>query len=49
MPEHLEIRIIKEFLIIPIIINNERRWLEFANIQQQYLSYFGWMNIGWVD
>ena len=52
-PENHDIRIIKRFLIIPVKINDEYRWMEKASIKQQYLYTTGhcmkWVNISWED
>ena len=35
-------RIIKKFLFVPKCINNEYRWLEFANIKQVFQKQINW-------
>jgi len=41
-------RIIKKYLIIPIMLNNEWRWLESAKIEQEY-TFMGWYNMSWAN
>lgn len=52
-------RIVRRFLLHPVTINEERRWLEFARIRQRCTIRFGadgdgnrvrtWENVAWVD
>jgi len=52
-----DIRTIKKFLWLPKTIHNERRWLEFAKIKQQfnfymdflYLTCEEWTDLCWDD
>jgi hypothetical protein len=53
-----EKRIIKRFLLFPTSINNQTRWLEFANIEQEvevswceigFIYITSWENIRWID
>lgn len=55
IPNDGDTRIIKVFLIRPLRIGNEERWLEVTQIKQVYrgrktpLSERGWINTEWVD
>lgn len=51
-------RIVKQFLWLPLTLNNETRWLEFAHIEQKYAGYSdnrlgivkpGWYDVGWEN
>jgi hypothetical protein len=45
-------RIVTKFLLFPIVIDNEFRWLEKVKIEQKYiLSPFGysWINKRFID
>lgn len=35
-PKHNDNRVLRKFLLLPTRINEEVRWLCFANIQQRY-------------
>ncbi len=39
--KHLEIKIIKKYLFLPLRINNEIRWLEYAIIKARWYSPIG--------
>ena len=47
------IRILTKFLLFPMTINNEFRWLELASFEQKLcLDYGGdwyWENIKWIN
>jgi hypothetical protein len=47
-PSRLQKRIINKFLILPVKIERETRWLETASIIQIYF-FQGWTNIKWVN
>jgi len=43
-------RIINRFLILPKRIRDDKRWLEFVKIQQEYSEMDGaWRNIKFID
>ena len=46
-------RVVKRFLLFPCIINEEMRWLEFAQIEQELtrgINYkWIWINKNWID
>lgn len=57
-PKTMDIRIKQNFLILPLKINNEIRWLEKVRIKQQYnildnheesISIYGWTNVEFLD
>lgn len=35
------------FLILPMYLNGEWRWLEFASLVYEYTLYNGWTLISW--
>ena len=36
-PKEYESRIVERFLLLPVTLNNEKRWLETAKIEQRYI------------
>lgn len=42
------VRVIKKFLFLPLTLNNETRWLEFATIMQVYVTHY-YMDSEWVS
>ena len=44
VPKSGDRRIVEKFLLFPVNINGERRWLERATIEQQYFMSM-WINI----
>ena len=45
-------RIITKFLFLPVVIDNEVRWLEKVTIRQRYyegFAYSWWENLAWID
>ena len=46
-------RVVKRFLILPLTINKETRWLEFVKIEQHAYDvdyyFFPWHNIKFLD
>ena len=57
-PDDGDVRIKEKFLLFPLMINRETRWLEFAKWQQEYYirhSIFGgifkegWKDVKWID
>jgi hypothetical protein len=49
-PEIGSERTISIFLWLPIMIEGETRWLEFAKIRQVYSTYtFGWSNMEFIE
>lgn len=52
-PKIGDIRLLHKFLFLPIIINSELRWLEWAIIEQQYDfdvdSGNYWRHLSWID
>ena len=47
-----EIRIVKRFLILPRLIDNEKRWLEMAEIEQKMTfenDKWYWKDIKWIN
>jgi hypothetical protein len=42
-------RIKKGFLFFPKVINNETRWLEFAEWEQKYVVDNAWISTKWID
>ena len=54
-PKENDTRIVNMFLLFPIRIGNERRWLEMAKIEQKYVYTYTYDNgfaheVGnWVD
>ncbi|ACA57324.1 hypothetical protein CLK_A0105 (plasmid) [Clostridium botulinum A3 str. Loch Maree] len=50
-PQHHEIRTIRKFLIFPLTIKSETRWLEFVYIRQWYDDYYfrAWRNDYFVN
>ena len=44
-------RVIKRFLFLPKLINNEKRWLEFAKIEQKLIcnGKIRWVNTQWKN
>lgn len=61
LPKEGDTRIKTKFLILPKIINHERRWLEIASYKQQVsivkilydassVEYvYGWKDIEWIN
>ncbi len=51
MPQHLEERIKRKFLWLPLEIDNEVRWLEYANVKQIYIRclMYAWRNQEWIN
>ncbi len=48
-PKHMEERIRKGFLIFPIEINHEIRWLEYARWTEHYSEYQNkWIKDEWA-
>jgi hypothetical protein len=47
--EHGERRIIRTYLLLPKSIDGEVRWLESANILQQFTYTLGWSDIEFID
>lgn len=49
-PNHGEIKTVKKFLILPVMIDNEIRWLETATIKYKFnFIYEKWEAIGFVN
>ena len=51
-PQTGDKRTIKKFALLPIIINEEVRWLEFVTIYQEFIIGYGstiWLNIKFID
>lgn len=54
-PKHLNIRIVKRFLLFPCRIKDDCRWLEIVRIRQQFFVCSnwpysrGWVDVAWVD
>ena len=59
-PKENDTRIVDMFLLFPIRIGNERRWLEMAKIEQKYIYTYTydcgfanpegrWMNYRFID
>lgn len=49
LPCEGSVRIKKKFLVIPLTIGYERRWLEFVSIMQRYNEQHGvWLNTKWI-
>lgn len=47
-----EKRIIRKFLLFPLLIEDEVRWLEYASIQQKRIwdiDVYKWINEKWAD
>lgn len=51
LPSHGDKRVIKRFLILPLKINDEARWLEFAMIEQYYHTEYlkRWRNERFIN
>lgn len=47
-PNHLEQRIVRKFLLLPMKIGRETRWLEWATVRQKY-DWSNWMNVEFID
>ena len=43
-PKENDTRIVDRFLLFPIKIGNERRWLEMAKIEQKYIYTYTYDN-----
>ena len=59
-PKEYETRIVERFLLFPVTLNNEKRWLEKAKIEQRYIYTYTydcgfanpegrWMNYRFID
>ena len=53
-PAHGEVRVVKKFLLLKRTFNNETRWLEYADVKEQFydtvhVSAPGWREIGFAD
>ena len=59
-PKEYETRIVERFLLLPVTLNNEKRWLETARIEQKYIYTYtydngfanpigNWVNIKFID
>ena len=57
-PKPKDTRVKRKFLIIPRTFNGETRWLEFANIKEEYCEFvdfgdcvpgWGWCEMGFAD
>lgn len=53
-PKLADIRTIRRFLWLPLTINRETRWLEFAPIVQKYcfdksIMDLAWRDVQWAD
>lgn len=47
-PRHGDTRVVKRFLLLPLALRGEMRWLETAYIRQQYISkYIIWTRPFW--
>ena len=45
-------RIIRRFLILPRLVDNEKRWLELAEIEQKlvFVKYkWKWVDVQWIN
>jgi hypothetical protein len=52
LPKDGDERVITKFLIFPLTLNDERRWLEKVEINQVYVKaplYHKWVNIKFSD
>lgn len=51
-PRHGDTRVVKRFLLLPLALRGEMRWLETAYIRQQYLSKYSshpfWWSRSWA-
>ena len=59
-PKEHETRILERFLLFPVTLNDEKRWLEKAKIEQRYIYTYTydygfanpegrWMNYRFID
>jgi len=51
-PKTGEVRVVFKFLLLPLEIDNETRWLEFAHIKQRAYLFngkFKWNSIGFLN
>ena len=59
-PKEYETRIVERFLLFPVTLNDEKRWLEKAKIKQRYIYTYTydcgfanpegrWMNYRFID
>ena len=59
-PKEYETRIVERFLLLPVTLNNEKRWLEKAKIEQRYIYTYTydcgfanpigmWVNYRFID
>ena len=59
-PKEYETRIVERFLLLPVTLNGEKRWLEKAKIEQRYIYTYTydcgfanpegrWMNYRFID
>ena len=59
-PKEYETRIVERFLLFPVTLNDEKRWLEKAKIEQRYIYTYTydcgfanpegrWMNYRFID
>lgn len=50
LPRHGDTRIKEKFLVLPLRVNGEIRWLEKVKIRQCYRSYYNkWKNDYFMD
>jgi hypothetical protein len=51
LPKFGETRIVSRFLLFPLSLGRERRWLERVKIKQMYRNYRYniWFTEGWED
>lgn len=47
-PDFRQRRVIEKFLLFPLTLNNETRFLEKARIIQEF-DGVGWVKVGWKD
>lgn len=51
-PEDGDERVIRCFLFLPKVVDDEWRWLEFADIRQRFYVWMessGWEDVSWED
>lgn len=41
-------RVIKKFLLLPLRVRDEIRWLENISVRQQYYGGDSWLDVGYV-
>lgn len=44
-----ETKVVKKFLILPLTVDREFRWWEFAVIEYTYTHLFGWIPTRWLN